>query len=247
MTNLEELACRMWLRHYEKWSANPERKMHELRKKPPGFDMWLQGGTPREIDATKGVPTQLIPADWCSDATPVSLSKEHREEHGNQVHPTASYKASKHVAIIAQTDALAAAMESVLSAKLKGHTFSRIARVSERPDRSRIATLGLPFSPGKDKVWVHAFGTRFMDNATKAERDAQWQILRSEDSSVEDVLAELSGFRDYLILSQSHVVEIKLAIADLKLAIAEAETIEDKCAAYKTGFEFLQEALASNV
>ena len=137
---------------YDMWRENPERKMQDLRKKPPGFDMWLQGGNPREIDATKGVPTQLIPADWCSDATPVSLSKEHGEEHGNQVHPTASYKASKHVAIFAQTDALAAAMESILSDKLKDYTFSRIKKMSERPVETSIASLGLPFIPGNDEA-----------------------------------------------------------------------------------------------
>ena len=61
------------------------------------------------------------------------------------------------------------------------------------------------------------------------------------------MLAELSGFRDYLILPQSHLVETRLAIYDVQLAIAEAETDAERCAAYKLGFELLQEALVSNV
>lgn len=159
--------------------------------------------------------------------------------------PTATKRPQRHVAILAATAALAAAMESALSEKLKGYSFSRITRISDRPAGSSIASLGLPnFIPGNDGLVVHAFGTKYMDNASASERAAQWDVVRNEASTAEEVLAELSGFRDYTILSQSKVVETKLALADVKLAIAEAETEAEKLAAYRQGFELLQEALS---
>jgi hypothetical protein len=174
--------------------------------------------------------------------SPACIQNKHNNT--NKMNAT-STKPSRHVAIIAQTAALAAAMETALSEKLKGYTFGRVNKISERPAGASIASLGIPnFIPGTDGLVVHAFGTKFMDNATKSERDAQWDIVRNEASTPEQVLAELSGFRDYTILSQSKVVETKLALADVKLAIAEAETPEERLQAYKQGFELLQEALS---
>ena len=48
MTDQEKLVCKMWLAHYNEWHANPERKLHDLREKPPGFDAWLQDDTDEE-------------------------------------------------------------------------------------------------------------------------------------------------------------------------------------------------------
>lgn len=159
--------------------------------------------------------------------------------------PAAAKRPAKHVAILATTAALAAAMESALSAKLKGHTFGRINKLSERPAGSSVASLGIPnFIPGNDGIVIHAFGTKYLDNASASERSAQWDVVRDEASTPEQVLEELSSFRDYTILSQSAVVETKLALADVKLQIAEAETPEDKLAAYRMGFELLQGVLS---
>ncbi len=71
--------------------------MHDLRNKPPGFDMWLQGGSPTELEVTNARKCLLVSTDWSSD-------------NCNQARATARYKASRHVAIIAQTDALAASL-----------------------------------------------------------------------------------------------------------------------------------------
>lgn len=147
---------------------------------------------------------------------------------------------SKHVAIIARNTPLAQAMESVLTNRLKGYTFSRVTKLSDRPEGSEIASLGIPnFIPGNGGVIVHAFNTRFLENATQEERAEQWDTVNSEESSPEAILAELAGFRDYTILSQSKVLETKLALADIKMAIASAETDEERLAAYKDGFELL--------
>ena len=80
MTYAEELACKLWLRHYDKWRADPLRQMHELRKKPPGFDCWLQGQNPLGLEVTKGVTTNLVPPDWTSDAVACQLPGEIREQ-----------------------------------------------------------------------------------------------------------------------------------------------------------------------
>lgn len=73
MTYAETLACKMWAKHYEHWRANPERKLHELRKKPPKYDLWEQGDNPLALEATKASPTLLVPEDWTSTAKPVPL------------------------------------------------------------------------------------------------------------------------------------------------------------------------------
>ena len=159
--------------------------------------------------------------------------------------PVKTKRPAKHVAIVARTTPLALAMEAVLTKRLKGYTFARVSKISDRPAGSEIASLGLPnFIPGNDGVIVHAFNTRFLENATQDERSAQWDTVNDEDSSPEEILAELAGFRDYTILSQSKVVETKLALADIKLEIAQAESLEEQRDAYKAACELLQEALS---
>lgn len=80
MTYAEELACKVWLVHYNRWRADPLRQMHELRKKPPGFDLWLQGQNPLGLEVTKATTTLLVPEDWTSTAKPIPLPAEIHEQ-----------------------------------------------------------------------------------------------------------------------------------------------------------------------
>ena len=76
MTRQEELACEIWLARYNKWRSNPGRKMHELPPKPPGYDLWLQGGNPLDLNIEQATPTSLTPKDWTSSAKPIPLPGE---------------------------------------------------------------------------------------------------------------------------------------------------------------------------
>lgn len=163
-----------------------------------------------------------------------------------QTATAAPIRKAKHIAIVAATAALASAMESVLAPKMTGYTFSHVKRISERPAGASIASLGLPsFVPGNDGITVHSFGSRIIDNATPEQRSKQWETLRSATASVEEVLAELNQrVDDYIILSGAAIKDTKLAISEVRCEIAEAETLEDKCAAYRKGFELLMAQLA---
>jgi hypothetical protein len=73
-------ACQEWLNAYNIWRANPSRKMHELPKKPKGFDLWLQGSNPLALDHDKGSRCRgggLVPESWTSSASPIPLSGEY--------------------------------------------------------------------------------------------------------------------------------------------------------------------------
>lgn len=150
----------------------------------------------------------------------------------------------RHVAIIASTEALAEAMKSLLAPKMKNHTFSRIAKISERPDGAAIASLGLPpFVPGNEGVTILSFGSRIDNNATPDSRKAQWAILRNPEASVEDVLAELGRVEEYSVLPGAAVKDLTIALSEVRCEIAEAETPEDQLAAYKRGYELLLDSL----
>lgn len=157
-------------------------------------------------------------------------------------------KASKHVAIIAQTAALASAIQTVLEGTLRGHTFSHVAKLNDRPAGSQIAALGLPsFLPNNEGVTVISLGSSYDANATTESRAAQWETLRNPDSTAEEIVAQLGGPATYHVIPGKVMAETKLALADIKLNLAEAEPInpegtpEEQLAAMKARFDLYKE------
>jgi len=149
-----------------------------------------------------------------------------------------------HVAINAPTEALREAIRQELGSRLKHATFSFIGKISERPTGARLATAGLPaFIPGNEGVTVYSFGTKMENNATAESRNNQWGVLRDPESTVEEVLAELGRPQEYLVLPEKVSGELKMALSEVRLDIAEASTTEDQLAAYKAGFQLLVDAI----
>jgi hypothetical protein len=149
-------------------------------------------------------------------------------------------KTPKTIAILASTAALASAMEASLVTRHPDATFTHIKKLSERPADALVASLGLPsFVPGQEGIKVLSFGSRILENATKEERSHQWRVLRNPEASAEDVLAELGNVETYVIQKGRAIDEARSAIVDVKLAIAEAETDDERLAAYKEGFSAL--------
>lgn len=136
-------------------------------------------------------------------------------------------------------------METKLNARFSGFEFKHVTSISERPDGAMVASLGIPsFIPGTENVTILSFGSRFIQDATPQQRSDQWTTLRDKEATVEDVLAELGSYTEYQVLNGAQLKDTKMAIADIRCTIAEAESLEDKLAAYRVGFETLLKTIA---
>jgi hypothetical protein len=72
--NQEE--CERWLVHYREWRSYPDRKMHQLKPKPYGWDLWYQGKDPLNLSKTEKICCHgggLVSESWTPSANPVSL------------------------------------------------------------------------------------------------------------------------------------------------------------------------------
>ncbi len=146
----------------------------------------------------------------------------------------------KSVAILAGTAALAAAIQAVLEPTMKGFTFTHVAAMKDRPKGSQIASLGLPsFLPNDEGVTVISLGSSYDKDATKESRKAQWDTLRNPDATTEEIVAELGGPATYQVIPGKLMAETRLSLADIKLALSEAETDEERLNLYKEGFQLL--------
>ena len=155
---------------------------------------------------------------------------------------TAPHKARKSrvVSIIAATAALADAIEMNLAPKMKGWSFEVVPNVSKRSAGSVIATVGLPsFLPNTEGVTILSLSTAYEKDATTESRKAQWDVIRNPESAPEEILAVLGTAQEYSVTPGKLLNESKLAISDVRIRIAEAETDEERLAAYKEGFEAL--------
>jgi adenosyl cobinamide kinase/adenosyl cobinamide phosphate guanylyltransferase len=100
------------------------------------------------------------------------------------------------------------------------------------------------FIPGNEDVTIHNFGTKMVSNATKAERNHQWEVLRNPESTEEAIAENLSEFRTVLVQNQATMRQNKMDFAEIRIALAEAETEEDKAAAYAMSHALLLKILA---
>lgn len=62
--NTDIHACEAWKKAYEFWRSNPDRRMHELPPKPPGYDLWLQGDNPLKLEISPATSTSLVDPNW---------------------------------------------------------------------------------------------------------------------------------------------------------------------------------------
>tara|TARA_R110002110_G_scaffold250773_3_gene466776 strand:- start:6072 stop:6536 length:465 start_codon:yes stop_codon:yes gene_type:complete len=152
---------------------------------------------------------------------------------------------SKVIAIIGVSTMLGNAMEAQLIAKFPGAKIEKIKSISERTSGAAVAHVGMPsFIPGNEDVTIHNFGTKMVSNATKAERNHQWEVLRNPESTEEAIAENLSEFRTVLVQNQATMRQNKMDFAEIRIALAEAETEEDKAAAYAMSHALLLKILA---
>jgi len=149
---------------------------------------------------------------------------------------------NKTIGVIASTAALGAAMCTQLASAFPNAEIKVIDRISDRTPGSELATLGLPsYVPGQDAVTIHNFGTKMLNDATTADRRHQWEVVRAETSTEEEVLEQLGGFQTQIIEKEYTVKERKMQVAELKIAASEAETDEELNEVYKNAFDLLKE------
>ena len=150
----------------------------------------------------------------------------------------------KTIAIVAKTAGLLAALTSHLSATQGPCNFVHVTKISDAPAGATLAGLGLPqYVPGNQPLRFISVNTKITTN--QEERDAPWELIRTEESPCEDILAQLSAAQDYLILPGQAVANIRLTVMEARMNVAEASTPEEKLAAYESAFAALVKALPS--
>lgn len=126
--------------------------------------------------------------------------------------------------------ALAAAIIANLEPKMKNTEFRVIDRISERKPGEILAGVQIPsFLPGSDSVQVITVGSKMLDrDATTAERSAQWQTIRNENATPEEIGEQLGGAQSYLIVPERGLNDVKLSLAERTMELSEAETAEEQ-------------------
>jgi hypothetical protein len=149
------------------------------------------------------------------------------------------------IAILATSTVLAAAMQASLEKRFPNAEFKVIDKINDRPAGAQLASLGLPsFVPGTDTIKVLSFGSRIIQDATTEQRKHQWTVLRDPKASVEDVIAELGNWQEYSIQQGRAISDTKSAIADIQLALSEAEDDATRLKLYKEGYQALKALLS---
>jgi len=151
----------------------------------------------------------------------------------------------QNIAVLASSSALALVMASSVQAKFPNANVTIIDKVSDRPIGAEIASLGIPsYIPGTENVVVHNFGSKIKQNATPAERSHQWEVLRDKEATEEQVAEQLGDFRTVKIVNDSTLKQTQLDFADVRIAVALAETEEERVEGYKKAYEMLTGLLA---
>jgi hypothetical protein len=164
--------------------------------------------------------------------------------HTNHIH--INMKAPKTIAIVASTPALGEAMKGLLQSRVRKAQFKIVSKIADAPLGAELCTLGIPsYVPGSDPVTIHSFGSRIIPAGPQAteQRRLQWQVLRSPESTYEDVIAELGTPEEYLVLPSRALAALTVKLAKLTVQIASADDAEEELEAYKEGFEMLRDAL----
>lgn len=147
---------------------------------------------------------------------------------------------SKKVAILG-TKGFQEAVQAILStqARFKGVTFVTVDKLSDRPAGcDTIVTLGIPsFIPGTEGVKIIPMGTRSIQD--KQAQSDMWTRLRDKDSPCEMLIPDLTSASEHLVLNGQAFQELKIQLADHRIAISEASDESEQLAAYRAAYEFL--------
>lgn len=139
-------------------------------------------------------------------------------------------KAKNTVSILSKAANIAAAIQAVLTPRLPTSEFKTVSKYSEIPadqGETTIASLGFPTYIPSDRVTtVIAVNTQYVEDP--AVRNAQWEMLRNENTPTEDIIEILGGADTYTVIPSKRAVAVRADFAEARADFAEAETPEDK-------------------
>lgn len=151
---------------------------------------------------------------------------------------------SKSVAIAAKGN-LAEAIKQVLQPAMANTEFRVVDKVTDKKDEEIVASLGIPsYIPNRAITKVVAVGSKMDKDATPASRKAQWDVLRNEESTVQEIVAELGYPNSYTIIPGPILNEMKIAFGDIMMEAGDAADDAEKAAAYKKAFDIVKTILA---
>lgn len=153
-------------------------------------------------------------------------------------------KAKPVIAIVAENQGLASAMKTILARTQKGCEFKVVSKISDAPAGSTIGNLGLPsYAPGSAPLKVLSFGTKMVRNQTTEQSRAIWTMLRDKESTEEQCLEALGDPDTCILISGRAATAVRAGLNDLRVAIAEAESVEDKLAATRAALNYVLEQI----
>lgn len=126
------------------------------------------------------------------------------------------------------------ALKATLAKRFKNTQILVFAKIAEAPVDAKLASFGMPsYMPGSSPRKVINIGTRMVDG--DEERKAQWELIRDENSSPEEIMAELGACVEYTIIPQAASLEAKVEyaealgrVAELKAALVSEENQEER-------------------
>jgi hypothetical protein len=117
-----------------------------------------------------------------------------------------------------------------------------VSKIGDVEPGTQLAGLGMPqFFTGTSPVVYHNVGRKWDKNDTQEQRDAQYEVLRNPDATMQEILPQLGWVEEMLVFPGKAYAEAKALVSEARLNIAEAETDAEKLKAYKEGFETLRD------
>lgn len=168
-------------------------------------------------------------------------------------------KTKKTVAIYGRTPAIAAALESVLSQRLKKAEFVTIERFGDRPAGAALGTVGFPgFLRTKEPVEIVSVNTPYHNPdegaEEKAKNEAQKALLENPESDPTEIAKLFSAPESMTVIPAQSTLEAKLEVANARADWAEEQAdfddetaVEDKLTAEIEHLKRINEALQSVV
>lgn len=136
---------------------------------------------------------------------------------------------NKTIAIVnTKQENLIEALKAKLAERFRGAKILVFSRISEAPADALLASFGMPsFIPGSKSRKIINVGTRMVDG--DEERATQWELIRDENSSSEEILAELGACMEYTVIPQAAMSEAKVAYAEVVAEIGEIKGAAADC------------------
>lgn len=143
---------------------------------------------------------------------------------------------------------LGEALKAHLANKLPNRKFTVVSKIADVPAGTEVASYGTPqFFTGTTGVVLHNVGTAYDAKDTPEQRKARFAVINSPTASPEEIIPQLGYVEELFVLPAKAWANAKTILSESRCNIAEADTEEEKNAAYKAGFEALRDILLVKV